>query len=130
MAALCQNANPYGPLGHGNSLGHGRVEGGDARPDLPRTARVPVNEPPRLGGVINTGQRTAVVGAFKLAGYDRPLFTAPVTSEDERAFLLRRQALDALCDVRTLEQVLQQILGRKVFVVEEDGRWGEPVPFA
>jgi hypothetical protein len=48
----------------------------------------------------------------------------------EPAFLLRRQALDALPDVRTLEQVLQQLLGRKVFVVEEDGRWGEPVPFA
>lgn len=89
-----------------------------------------VYEPPRLGGVISNGQRTAVVGAFKLAGYDGALFTAPVTSEDERAFLLTRQALDALRDVRTLEQVLQRLLGQKVFVVEKDGRWGEPVPFA
>ena len=83
----------------------------------------------RLGNVFNIGQRTAVAGAFKLAGYDGPLFTAPVTGEDERAFLLRRQVLDQLRDVRTLEQVLQQLLERKVFIVEHDGRWGEPIPF-
>lgn len=90
---------------------------------------LPVSRPPRLGRVISIGQRAAVVGAFKLAGYDGPLFTAQVTSEDERAFLLSRRALDALHEVRTLEQVLQQLLGRKVFVVEDDARWGELVPF-
>jgi hypothetical protein len=79
--------------------------------------------------VFNIGQRTAVRGAFRLAGYDGPLVTAPVTSEDERAFLLERDALRSLRDVRTLEQVLQQLLGRKIFVVERSDAWGTPVPF-
>jgi hypothetical protein len=79
--------------------------------------------------VFNIGQQTAVTGAFKLAGYDGPLVTAPVTSEDERAFLLEPDVLASLRDVRTLEQILQQVLGRKVFVVERRDVWGTPVPF-
>ena len=79
--------------------------------------------------MFNIGQRTAVAGAFKLAGYDGPLVTAPVMSEDERAFLLERDAFQSLRDVRTLEQVLQQLLGLKVFVVERSDAWGTPVPF-
>lgn len=75
------------------------------------------------------GQRAAVAGAFKLAGYDGPLVTAPVTSEDERAFLLEPDDLRSLRDVRFLEQILQQLLGRKVFVVERTQAWGSPVPF-
>jgi len=54
---------------------------------------------------------------------------APVTSEDERVFLLDPDALSRLHDVRTVEQVLQQLLGRKVWVVAREPRWGEPVPF-
>lgn len=38
--------------------------------------------------VFNSGQRPAVEGAFSLAGFSGPLVKAPVTSEDERAFLL------------------------------------------
>ena len=79
--------------------------------------------------MFNSGQRTAVAGAFTLAGYDGPLSTAPVTSEDERAFLLEPGTLRSLSHVRTLEQVLQQVLGRKVFVVERSDQWGTPVPF-
>jgi hypothetical protein len=79
--------------------------------------------------VFNIGQRTAVAGAFKLAGYEGPLLTAPVTSEDERIFLLAPEALSALRDQRTLEQLLQQILGRKVWVAESTAQWGTPVPF-
>ncbi len=79
--------------------------------------------------MFNIGQRTAVVGAFRLAGYEGPLLTAKVTSEDERAFLLEPDALHSLRDVGTLEQVLQQLLGRKVFVVERSDRRGAPVPF-
>ena len=79
--------------------------------------------------MFNVGQRAAVAGAFKLAGYEGPLFVAPVVGDDERAFLLDPDALRALRDVRTLEQVLQQLLGRKVFVVERDDRWGSPTPF-
>lgn len=68
--------------------------------------------------MFNIGQRTAVAGAFKLAGYEGPLVTAPVTSEDERFFLLEPDALESLRDKRTLEQVLGQVLGRKVGVME------------
>ena len=83
----------------------------------------------RVPSVFNIGQRTAVAGAFKLAGYEGPLVTAPVTSDDERAFLLEPEALQSLRDVRTLEQILQQLLGRRVFVVERSDAWGAPVPF-
>ena len=79
--------------------------------------------------MFNIGQRQAVEGAFKLAGYSGPLVTAPVTSEDERAFLLEPDALRQLRDVRTLEQIIQQLLGRKVFVVERSEAWRAPVPF-
>ena len=75
-------------------------------------------------GVFNIGQRTAVEGAFRLAGYIGPLVTAPVTSEDERAFLLEPAALGRPQDDRTLEQIVQQLLGRKVFVVERSNAWG------
>jgi hypothetical protein len=79
--------------------------------------------------VFSIGQRTAGAGAFKLAGYGGPLVTAPVTREDERAFLVERHVLRSIRDVRTLEQVLQQLLGRKVFVVEQSDAWGTPLPF-
>lgn len=79
--------------------------------------------------MFNVGQRTAVEGAFRLAGYAGPLFTAGITSEDERAFLVEPEDFRELREVRTLEQVLQQVLGRKVFVVERSDVWGPPVPF-
>jgi len=79
--------------------------------------------------VFNIGQQTAVAGAFKLAGYDGPLVTAPVTSEDERVFLLESDARRSVRDILTLEQVLQQLLGRKVAVVERSDAWGTPVRF-
>jgi hypothetical protein len=77
--------------------------------------------------VCNVGQRTAVEGAFKLAGYTGPLVTAPVISE--RAFLMEPEAFRELQDARTLEQILQRLLGRKVFVPERSEVWGAPVPF-
>ncbi len=79
--------------------------------------------------MFNIGQRTAVEGAFKLAGYSGPLVTAAATSGDERAFLLEPDALSGLGDVRTLEQSVQQLLGCKVFIVERSDAWGEPIPF-
>jgi hypothetical protein len=79
--------------------------------------------------VFNIGQRTAVEGVFRLAGHGDPLVTAPVTSEDEMAFLLEPEQLGQLRDVRTLEQIVQQLLGRKVFIVERTDAWGTPVPF-
>ncbi len=79
--------------------------------------------------MFNIGQRTAVAGAFKLAGYHGPLVTAPVTSEDERAFLLEPGALRSLRDVRTLEQILQQVLGRNVLALERSDARASSVPF-
>jgi hypothetical protein len=79
--------------------------------------------------VFNIGQRTAVAGAFKLAGYEGNLVIAPITSDDERAFLLESEAFNALRDRTVLEQILGQLLGRKVWVAERTEQWGEPIPF-
>ena len=73
--------------------------------------------------MLSQGQVAAVRGAFSLAGYDGDIRTLPVTSEDERIFVLPQDDVLALRDVRTLEQVLQQVLGRKVWIlasVDED----------
>ena len=73
--------------------------------------------------MFSVGQITAVRGAFSLAGYHGDLRTLPVTSEDERIFVLPQNGVLALSDVRTLERVLQQLLGRKVWIlasVDED----------
>jgi hypothetical protein len=60
--------------------------------------------------------------AFSCAGYDGHLRTLPVTSEDERIFVLPQDAVARLPDVRTtLEQVLQQLLGCKVWVLASVG---------
>jgi hypothetical protein len=67
--------------------------------------------------MLSVGQVAAVHGAFSLAGYDGELRTLPVASEDERIFVLPQDQVLALRDVRTLEQVLQQLLGRKVWIV-------------
>jgi len=63
-----------------------------------------------------------------LAGYDGPLFTAPVTSDDERLFLLEPDVLETLREPRVLEQLLGQLLGRKVAIMELGWASGE-VPF-
>ena len=73
--------------------------------------------------MFSEGQVVAVRGAFSLAGVDGELRTLPVESEDERIFVLPQDDVLALRDVRTLEQVLQQVLGRKVWIltsVDED----------
>jgi hypothetical protein len=79
--------------------------------------------------MFNIGQRTAVAGAFKLAGYEGNLVIAPVASEDERTFLLEPEAFKTLRDRRVLEQVLGQLLGRKVCVSERTQQWRKPIPF-
>jgi len=67
--------------------------------------------------VFNIGQRTAVRGAFRLAGYTGSLQTLPLDSGDEVGFVLDQEDLLGLSDVRDLEQLLQQVLGRKVWIV-------------
>jgi hypothetical protein len=79
--------------------------------------------------MFNLGQRTAVAGVFKLAGYEGDLVVAPIASGDERAFLLEPEAFKALRDRDAVEQVLGQLLGRKVWVAERAAQWGEPIPF-
>jgi hypothetical protein len=71
-----------------------------------------------LAAMFSEGQVAAVRGAFSLAGYNGDLRTLPITSEDERIFVLPQSDVLALRDVRTLEQVLQQVLGRKVWIVD------------
>jgi hypothetical protein len=66
--------------------------------------------------MFSVGQVAAVHAAFVLAGYEGELRTLPVDSEDERIFVLDQQDLLNL-DVRSLEQVLTQLLGRKVWVL-------------
>lgn len=82
-----------------------------------------------MARVFNVGQRAAAACAFRLAGYVGALEVAPITSGDERVFLLEPQAIRALRDKHVLEQVLSQLLGRKVWVAERTERWGQPVPF-
>ena len=67
--------------------------------------------------LLSEGQVAAARGASSLAGYDGDLRTLPITSEDERIFVLPQDDVVALRDVRTLEQVLQQVLGRKVWIL-------------
>lgn len=78
--------------------------------------------------VFNVGQRTAVIGAFKLAGYQGDLRVLPVDDETERIFVLPDDAVRALRHKETLEQIVQQILGRKVWIVAHTD--GLPAPIA
>jgi hypothetical protein len=76
--------------------------------------------------VFSVGQVAAVRAAFALAGFDGEIRTLPVDSEDERIFVLEQESLIAM-DVLSLEQVLTQLLGRKVWVLESIDR--PTVPF-
>lgn len=71
--------------------------------------------------MFNVGQRTAVRGAFHLAGYDGSLNTLPLDSGDEVCFVVGQDDLLAVKDVRVLEQILQQALQRKVWVLASVG---------
>jgi hypothetical protein len=79
--------------------------------------------------VFNVGQRTAVEGAFALAGYEGAIRTLPVTSEDERIFVLGRADFARLRDVRALEQIVGQLLGRKVAIIDVGSDSPASVPF-
>jgi hypothetical protein len=79
--------------------------------------------------MFNVGQKAAVASAFKLAGYNGKIQVAPFEGDDERVFLLPTQAFHALRDKRDLEQVLQQLLARKVWVVEQTEQGSQAIPF-
>ena len=79
--------------------------------------------------MFTTGERAAVANAFSLAGYHGLLMIAPVTSGDERVFVLSPAALGALPDRHALEQVLQELLQCKVWIVEQSASWPTTEPF-
>lgn len=66
--------------------------------------------------MFDVGQRSAVRAAFRLAGYDGSLDTLPLDSGDEVGFVLEQNEVLRL-DVRSLEEVLQQLLGCTVWVL-------------
>lgn len=67
--------------------------------------------------MFSVGQRAAVEGVFFLAGYEGELRVLPPTSGDEVGFVLAQDDLLALRDQCVVEQVLQQVLGRKVWLL-------------
>jgi hypothetical protein len=67
--------------------------------------------------VFSVGQRTAAEGVFYLAGYEGELRILPPSSGDEVAFVLAQDDLLGLTDLRVVEQILQQVLGRKVWLL-------------
>lgn len=77
--------------------------------------------------MFNPDQVAAVRAAFALAGLDGPIMTMPVESEDERVFLVPQGSSVTMGDPVLLEQVLTQLLGRKVMVTEDIG--GPSIPF-
>lgn len=78
--------------------------------------------------MFSVGQVAAVKAAFSLAGYDGDIRTLPVDSEDERLFVVPEERIVSMGDLRSLEQVLTELLGRKVWVLGDIGN--ETVPFA
>jgi site-specific DNA-methyltransferase (cytosine-N4-specific) len=80
--------------------------------------------------VFTAGQQVAVTDAFSLAGYHGPLMTAPVTSDDERIFVLSPEAFGALSDRRSvLEQVLEELLQLEVSIVPRSASCPTAEPF-
>jgi hypothetical protein len=77
--------------------------------------------------VFSVGQVAAVSAAFSLAGFGGDLRTLPVDSEDERLFVVPADAISSMGDLRSLEQVLTQLLRAKVWVLSDVGN--ETVPF-
>jgi hypothetical protein len=69
------------------------------------------------------------MNAFAVAGWPGLVMIAPVTSEDERIFVLSSEAFRALGDRAALEQVMQQILCRKAWIVEQSASWPVVEPF-
>lgn len=67
--------------------------------------------------MFNIGQTTAVRSAFRFAGFDGPLRIAEVTSEDECVFVISAAVFEQMHDVGDLEQIIGQLLGRKVWIV-------------
>jgi hypothetical protein len=79
--------------------------------------------------MFDAEQHAAVANVFALAGYHGPLVIAPVTSGDERIFVLSPDDFGALSGRLALEQALQELLRRKVWIVERSPSWPATEPF-
>jgi hypothetical protein len=78
---------------------------------------------------FNIGQTTAVATAFRLAGYEGPLYVVTRLKGDERVFILSTEALGQLRAVRDVEQLVGQLLSRKVWITDHDVSAEEIEPF-
>jgi hypothetical protein len=76
--------------------------------------------------VISPEQRHEVERLFREAGYGEPVTIAPVTSEDERVFVLTPGS--GLAGRRDLEAALQAALSRKVWTVDQSESWPNREP--
>ena len=76
--------------------------------------------------MFSATQRAAVRAAFQLAGYEGSLNTLPLDSDGEVCFVLDQEDVLRL-DVHLLEQEVQQILGRKIWVLASV--YDKTVPF-
>jgi hypothetical protein len=73
--------------------------------------------------VFSPGQVAAVRAAFAFAGFEGGIVTMPVESDDERIFVIPQDDLLRMADVVLVEQVLTQLLGRKLWVLSSiDGK--------
>lgn len=80
-------------------------------------------------GSFHVGQTTAVATAFRLAGYAGPLSVVTRLKGDERVFILSPDALGQLREVRALEQLVGQLLSRKVWITDHQASPDELEPF-
>lgn len=90
---------------------------------------IPVEPGSESMGSFNIGQITAVATAFRLAGYAGPLSVVSRLKGDERVFVLSTEVLEQLRDVRALEQVVGQVLSRKVRITDHEASPDELEPF-
>ncbi len=77
--------------------------------------------------MLTDDQRRDAERLFRAHGYDEPLRIAPVTSEDERIFVVPSEVLAVLPE-RDLTAELQQALGRKVWICAEGTAWSHTEP--
>ncbi|MBT2516868.1 hypothetical protein J7E29_05440 [Streptomyces sp. ISL-90] len=75
----------------------------------------------------NVGQRAAAHATARLLGEAIELRFLPTPGEDE-LWIVIPEAQRPL-DLRSGEQVLSQLLGRKVWITQDDGRYRESLPF-
>jgi len=79
--------------------------------------------------VIDSEARRRVEQLFRNAGISAPLMVAPVSSEDERVFVLAPGSVELLPDLGELTIALQETLGRKVWITDDRTYWTDTEPF-